>query len=143
MKLLYIIFSSVIIFMFSAVVKADEHDFVIFNNSGMLQFDGGGSDPAVLQKVSDHVAKLSGVRPMVIVPNMQDTTEQLNLLLAGKNPPDLFRADWDVYKSTLMPLNDLLKEHGQALLGSIPDTSWKYMTDSRWKYYGYSKNCSY
>jgi predicted RecB family endonuclease len=71
-------------FSITNIVKAGGHDFTIFNNAGMLQFDGGGSDPAVLQRVSDHVAKLSGVRPMVIVPNMQDTTEQLNLLLAGK-----------------------------------------------------------
>ena len=94
---------------FSATaLKADGHDFTIFNNSGMLQFDGGGSDPDVLAKVTAHVTKLSGVTPKVIVPNMQDTTEQLNLLLAGSNPPDLFQANWDVYKSTLMPLNDLL-----------------------------------
>jgi len=130
MKLIHIAFLSFVIFIFNTIVKADEYDFVIFNNSGLLQFDGGGSDPAVLQRVSDHVAKLSGVRPMVIVPSLQDTTEQLNLLLAGSNPPDLFQADWDVYKATLMPLNDLLKEHGQALLGSIPNTSWQYMTDA-------------
>ena len=86
--------------------------------------------PDVLAKVTAHVTKLSGVTPKVIVPNMQDTTEQLNLLLAGSNPPDLFQANWDVYKSTLMPLNDLLAEHGDALLRSIPETSWKYMTDA-------------
>ena len=129
-KLLSTIFLSLVVSLFTTSLKADGHDFTIFNNSGMLQFDGGGSDPEVLAKVAAHVKKLSGVTPKVIVPNMQDTTEQLNLLLAGSNPPDLFQANWDVYKSTLMPLNDLLAKHGDALLRSIPETSWKYMTDS-------------
>ena len=48
-------------------VYAEEYDFTIFNNSGLLQFDGGGSDPEVLQQVENHVAKLSGIRPKVIV----------------------------------------------------------------------------
>ena len=129
-KILSTIFLSLVVSLFTTSLKAGGHDFTIFNNSGMLQFDGGGSDPEVLAKVAAHVKKLSGVTPKVIVPNMQDTTEQLNLLLAGSNPPDLFQANWDVYKSTLMPLNDLLAKHGDALLRSIPETSWKYMTDA-------------
>ena len=72
---------------------AEEYDFTIFNNSGLLQFDGGGSDPEVLQQVENQVAKLSGIRPKVIVPNMQDTTQQLNLLLASDSPPDVFQAN--------------------------------------------------
>ena len=106
---------------------AEEYDFTIFNNSGLLQFDGGGSDPEVLQQVENHVAKLSGIRPKVIVPNMQDTTQQLNLLLASDSPPDVFQANWDVYESTLMPLDDLLQKYGEGIIASVPESSWQYM----------------
>ena len=48
------------VFVFSTtLLKADGHDFTIFNNSGMLQFDGGGSDPEVLAKVAAQVKNLS------------------------------------------------------------------------------------
>tara|TARA_B100000614_G_scaffold39752_1_gene32519 strand:+ start:518 stop:1996 length:1479 start_codon:yes stop_codon:yes gene_type:complete len=128
-KLLSTIFLSLVVSLFTTSLKADGHDFTIFNNSGLLQFDGGGSDPEVLSRVEEHVVKLSGVRPKVIVPSMQDSTEQLNLLLASDTPPDLFQANWDKYSSTLMPLNDLLAKHGEGIMNSVPASSWQYMTD--------------
>ena len=121
-----IILASILSFV-SVNVYAEEYDFTIFNNSGLLQFDGGGSNPEVLQQVENHVAKLSGIRPKVIVPNMQDTTQQLNLLLASDSPPDVFQANWDVYESTLMPLDDLLQKYGEGIIASVPESSWQYM----------------
>ena len=124
-----IILASILSFI-SVSIYAEEYDFTIFNNSGLLQFDGGGSDPEVLQQVENHVAKLSGIRPKVIVPNMQDTTQQLNLLLASDSPPDVFQANWDVYESTLMPLDDLLQKYGEGIIASVPESSWQYMRNS-------------
>ena len=44
-NLLKVIFISFILSVSTTVLKADGHDFTIFNNSGMIQLDGGGRDP--------------------------------------------------------------------------------------------------
>ena len=129
-NLIKIILLSFIVTIYSSIIKADDYDFVFFNNSGLLQFDGGGSDPDVLKRVEDHIANLSGVRPKVIVPNVQDFTEQLNLLLTSDSPPDIWNANWDIYQKAIMPLNDLLDKHGAGIIASIPESSWQYMTDA-------------
>lgn len=105
----------------------------LYNNSGTLQFDTGGSNPDVLQKVQDYIAEQSGVRPVTIVPTDR-TGEQLNLLLGSSDPIDLFQTQtpggWHDYKDALIPLNELLEEHGQNLMSVIPAAQWEIMKDA-------------
>ena len=116
---------------------ANEYDFVFFNNSGFVQFDKGGSDPAVLKKVEDHVAKLSGVRPRVIVPNTKESLQQLNLLLSSKEAVDYWQTpDWSLYIKAIMPINDLLNSHGQDVLKSIKPSMWKGVSDKEGNIWG-------
>ena len=83
----------VVMLVLPVVQSQDEPVIYIFNNSGTLQFDAGGSDPDVLQRVQDHIAEQSGVRPITIVPGgAASSTEQLNLLLGLSDPVDLFQA---------------------------------------------------
>lgn len=59
--------------------------------------------------------------------------EQLNLRMAGGDVPDVYQA-WSlsdevaVSSGRVMPLNDLLQEHGQNLLAVIPQSSWDAVT---------------
>ena len=117
----------------SPVAAQDEPVIVIYNNSGTLQFDAGGTDPAVLGPIQDYIAAESGVRPQVIVPagNAQQATEALNLLLGSSDPIDTFQApSWYDYREVIIPLNDLLAEHGQAILDMIPEEEWAVCTDT-------------
>jgi ABC-type glycerol-3-phosphate transport system substrate-binding protein len=114
-------------------VAQDEPTIVIYNNSGTLQFDAGGTDPAVLGPIQDYIAESSGVRPQVIVPagNAQQSVEALNLLLGSSDPIDTFQApSWYDYRQVIIPLNDLLEEHGQAILEMIPEEEWAVCTDA-------------
>ena len=116
--------------MLSPLVAQDEPVITIYNNSGTLQFDAGGSDPDVLQRVQDYIAEQSGVRPVTIVPSGQGN-EQLNLLLGSSDPLDLFQAGrWTDYYQAIIPLNDLLAEHGQNLMAVIPEEQWDKMKDA-------------
>ncbi|MEM7533363.1 MAG: extracellular solute-binding protein [Chloroflexota bacterium] len=104
----------------------------LYNNSGTLQFDTGGSNPDVLQQVQDHIATEVGVRPVTIVPTDR-TGEQLNLLLGSSDPIDFFQTrgvgGWHDYADAIIPINDLLEEHGQNLTQVIPAEQWEVMKD--------------
>ena len=111
----------------------DEPVIYIFNNSGTLQFDAGGSNPDVLQQVQDYIAEQSGVRPITIVPagGGDVATEQLNLLLGSSDPIDLFQTgNWFEYERAIIPITDLLEEHGQNLLTVIPEAQWEIMKNA-------------
>lgn len=113
----------------------DEPVIYIFNNSGTLQFDAGGSDPDVLQQVQDYIAQASGVRPITIVPSGGGdvATEQLNLLLGSSDPIDLFQTPgngWHDYAQAIIPITELLEEHGQNLLSVIPAEQWEIMKNA-------------
>ncbi len=108
----------------------------IYNNSGTLQFDAGGSDPAALEAVTNHIIEQIGVRPVTIVPpgTGPEVTEKLNLLLGSSDPIDLFQTPgpgfWHDYKDAIIPLNDLLDEYGQNIRTVIPESQWAQMTDA-------------
>ncbi len=124
----------VLILVLPVAVAQDEPVIYIFNNSGTLQFDAGGSDPDVLQRVQDHIAEQSGVRPVTIVPGgASSATEQLNHLLGSSDPVDLFQAPgngWHDYAMALIPIGDLLAEHGQNILQVIPERQWDIMRNA-------------
>ncbi|MBI1295652.1 extracellular solute-binding protein [bacterium] len=105
----------------------------LFNNSGTLQFDTGGSNPDVLQRVEDLIAEESGVRPVVIVPS-EPGADQINLLLGSSDPVDMFQTPtsggWHDYAEAIIPIDDLLAQHGQALLSVIPEAQWEIMKNA-------------
>ncbi len=124
----------VLILLLPSAIAQDEPVIHIFNNSGTLQFDAGGSDPDVLQRVQDHIAEQSGVRPVTIVPGgAASATEQLNLLLGSSDPVDLFQAPgngWHDYAMAIIPITDLLAEHGQNIMQVIPESQWDIMRNA-------------
>ncbi len=124
----------VVMLVLPVVQAQDEPVIYIFNNSGTLQFDAGGSDPDVLQRVQDHIAEQSGVRPVTIVPGgAASATEQLNLLLASSDPVDLFSAPgngWHDYEMAIIPITDLLAAHGENLMKVIPEQQWDIMRNA-------------
>lgn len=113
--------------------SGDQPTIVLYNNSGTLQYDAGGSDPDVLQRVQDYIAEQSGVRPIAIVPP-DSSADQLNLLLGSSDRVDLFQTPtsggWHDYADAIIPLNDLLEEHGVNLLTVIPEEQWEVMKDA-------------
>lgn len=105
----------------------------LFNNSGTLQYDTGGSDPEVLKRIQDYIAEQSGVRPVTIVPT-EPGPDQINLLLGSSDPVDLFQTPtsggWHDYAEAIIPITDLLEEHGQNLLEVIPEEQWEIMKNA-------------
>ncbi|MBI1257029.1 MAG: extracellular solute-binding protein [Chloroflexi bacterium] len=128
------IFALVVVFLLalSPVMAQDEPVIYIYNNSGTLQFDAGGSDPDVLQQVQDLIAKESGVRPVTIIPSGTGA-DQLNLLLGSSDPIDLFQTPgngWQDYEQAIIPITDLLQQYGQNLLSVIPADQWEIMKNA-------------
>ncbi|MAS37434.1 MAG: ABC transporter substrate-binding protein [Anaerolineaceae bacterium] len=115
-----------------ALAQDDVPVITIYNNSGTLQFDSGGSNPDVLEEVTQYIVDAVGVRPEVIVPPGGSATEEkLNLLLGSSDPLDLFQAGrWTDYREAIIPLNDLLDEYGDNLLSVIPEAQWGKCTDT-------------
>lgn len=130
----FILTIMVLLLLLPAVGAQDEPVIYIFNNSGTLQFDAGGSDPDVLQRVQDYIAQESGVRPVVIVPGgAASATDQLNLLLGSSDPIDLFQTPgngWHDYAQAIIPITDLLEEYGQNILAVIPEDQWDIMRNA-------------
>jgi len=124
----------VLLLLIPVVSTQDEPVIYIFNNSGTLQFDAGGSNPDVLQQVQDYIAQESGVRPITIVPGgAASATDQLNLLLGSRDPIDLFQTPgngWHDYAQAIIPITDLLDEYGQNLLSVIPEEQWEIMKNA-------------
>jgi hypothetical protein len=91
-----------------------------------------GSNPERLAEVNAVVSQATGVEIVPInPPSGPAATERLNLLLSSPNERlDLMQADWTQYAEAVLPLNDLLQQHGQNILKAWPQESWDKMTDS-------------
>lgn len=130
-----VIFSLMLVALALAFVPALAQDDVpvitIYNNTGTLQFDSGGSNPDVLAEIQNYIVESLGVRPEVIVPPGGDATVQrLNLLLGSSDPLDTFQAGrWTDYSEAIIPLNDLIEQYGQAITDTIPAEEWFKCTD--------------
>lgn len=126
-----------------STVSTTEPTIYIFNNSGTLQFDTGGSNPDVLQRVQDYIAEQSGVRPVTIVPT-EPGPDQINLLLGSSDPVDIFQTPtgggWHDYVEAIIPITDLLEEHGQNLLAVIPEDQWNLMKNADGEIMGIPRN---
>lgn len=121
----------------------DQPTIVMYNNSGTLQYDAGGSDPTVLQKVQDYIAEQSGVRPIAIVPP-NATAEQLNLLLGSSDRVDIFQtptsAGWHDYVDAIIPIDEYLETAGVNLLTVIPEEQWELMKNAEGQIMGIPRN---
>ncbi|MBZ0297369.1 MAG: extracellular solute-binding protein [Anaerolineae bacterium] len=128
----WLIILIIILFVSPSLAQDDVPVITIYNNSGTLQFDSGGSNPDVLEEVTNYIVDAIGVRPEVIVPPGGDATvEKLNLLLGSSDPLDLFQAGrWTDYKQAIIPLNDLLDQYGDNLRAVIPEDQWGKCTDT-------------
>jgi len=103
----------------------------IYQNTGALNQKPEGSVPDALEEMKQMYMEELGIEPIAIVPPKGSEGEKLNLLLGSKDQVDVFQGDWDQYasKGAIIPLNDLLEEHGQDILKAWPQEAWDYMTD--------------
>lgn len=106
--------------------QGDAPTITIYNNTGTLQFDAGGSNPDVLAEVQNYIISQVGVKPVVIVPpGGAAGTEKLNLLIGSSDPLDVFEAPrWTDYKDVIIPLNDLLDKYAADIRAAIPPDQW-------------------
>ncbi len=127
-----LLFALVLVLVFSPALAQDDATVItIYNNTGTLQFDSGGSNPEVLSQIQDYIASETGVRPEVIVPpGGTAALEKLNLLLGSSDPLDTFQAGrWTDYRDVIIPLNDLIDQYGQDIVATIPEEEWRKCTD--------------
>ena len=105
----------------------------IYNNSGTLQFDTGGSNPGCIATGTRITSPNSPAFARLPSCPLNRTGEQLNLLLGSSDPIDLFQTSspggWHDYRDAIIPLNELLEQHGQNLLSVIPKAEWEIMKD--------------
>lgn len=91
-------------------------------------------DQAVLQKIIEE----TGIEPICITPAGGSQSEKLNILMASNEPLDLINGNWPDMQRTgsIIPLNDLLEQEGQALVDSFTENEWATRTDKDGKIWG-------
>ena len=97
-----------------------------------------GSDPEKYKEVQDYITEQLGIRPNGFVPPPGAAgRERLNLMLSSQTEQlDMFTGDWTQYKAAIMPITDLLEEHGQNILTAFPDATWSGMKDANGDIWG-------
>lgn len=110
----------------------------IYQNTGALNQRPEGSVPDALKEMQEMYKEELGIEPIAIVPPKGSEGEKLNLLLGSRDEIDTFQGNWDQYASNgaIIPLNDLLEEHGQDILKAWPEEAWEYMTDKEGNIWG-------
>jgi hypothetical protein len=90
-----------------------------------------GSDPAKLAQVQEWLIQQTGVKPVGYVPPPGAAgQERLNLMLASSSERmDLFTGNWYDYKEIIIPLNNLLEQHGVDILQVHNEMNWDGMKD--------------
>ena len=97
-----------------------------------------GSDPEKYKEVQDYITEQLGIRPNGFVPPPGAAgRERLNLMLSSQTEQlDMFTGDWTQYKAAIMPITDLLEEHGQNILTAFPEATWSGMKDANGDIWG-------
>ncbi len=97
-----------------------------------------GSHEAKYQAVQDYIVAELGIRPHGFVPPPGAAgRERLNLMLSSRSERlDMFTGDWTQYKDLIMPITDLLEEHGQNILTAFPEANWSGMKDTNGDIWG-------
>lgn len=91
-------------------------------------------DEAVLQKIMEE----TGIEPVCLTPAGGSQAEKLNILMSSNEPLDLINGNWPDYATTgsIISINDLLKQEGEALEASFTDLEWATRTDKDGKIWG-------
>lgn len=109
-------------------------EIVVYNNSGAMSAAQGGasSDPEHVEFVRNYIKEKTGVNVVVIPPVVGQEDQKLNMLLASGMQLDAFWGNWDQYysKNVIMPINDLMEEHGTHILSHWPEASVTAMSDA-------------
>ena len=91
-----------------------------------------GSNAERLAAVKQYIMEQVGVEPIAIVapPGDDAAQERLNLMLGSRGEQlDLFVEEWPDYQEAIIPLNDLLEEHGQDILAAVDPINMAGMKD--------------
>jgi ABC-type glycerol-3-phosphate transport system substrate-binding protein len=91
-----------------------------------------GSNPDRLAAVQNVMRENLSIDPIPLtVPSGSAALEKLNLTLGSRSEElDIFVANWPDYKDAIIPLNDLLDEHGQDIIAAHRDINMAGMQDS-------------
>ena len=97
-----------------------------------------GSNRERLAAVKQYIMDQIGIEPVAVVAPTGDAgQERLNLLLGSRSEAlDLFVQSWPDYQQAIIPLNDLLEEHGQAILKAVAPINMAGMKDSEGTIWG-------
>ena len=102
----------------------------------------GDSDPAAYAQMEQKIIDDIGVKPVAVWMPRGSETEKLNLMIAsGDDRLDIVMSGkWSDYasKDVLLPLNDLLDEHGKDILAGYEPFSfmWDQMSNDDEEIYG-------
>ncbi|WP_199613969.1 extracellular solute-binding protein [Paenibacillus alkalitolerans] len=110
----------------------------IYQNTGALNQKPEGSMPEKLKEMQQMYIEELGIEPIAIVPPKGSESEKLNLMLGSNDEIDTFQGNWDDYasKGAIIPLNDLLDQHGQDIKNAWPAEAWVNMTDKEGNIWG-------
>ncbi|MDD3996994.1 MAG: extracellular solute-binding protein, partial [Sphaerochaetaceae bacterium] len=79
------------------------------------------------------IRESSGIDPVYLRPDNSTYYDKLNLVMSSGQMPDLVQGRFeDLYRyakdGLLVPLDDLLAEHGKDILAEMPENMWKHAT---------------
>lgn len=112
---------------------------VIYQNCGIVQSSGkAGSNATDLAAVKKYVKDATGIDIEVIIPPAGQEATKINMLLASKEPIDLFWGDWTKYadQGAIQPLTKQIKENGSSITSVWGEESMSQMTDSKGEVWG-------
>lgn len=97
-----------------------------------------GSNPERLEAVANVMRDALNIDPVAIVaPSGSAAREKLNLTLGARDQElDIFVSNWPDYKDAIIPLNDLLDQHGQDIVAAHRDINFAGMQDSEGNIWG-------
>ncbi|MEZ4865725.1 MAG: substrate-binding domain-containing protein [Caldilineaceae bacterium] len=97
-----------------------------------------GSDPTKYEAVQQYLTEQTGVKPVgFVAPPGAAAQEKLNLMLGSRDERlDLFTGNWPDYKSIIVPIGDLLEQHGVNILQAHKETNWAGMKDTEGNVWG-------
>ncbi|MBT3276301.1 MAG: extracellular solute-binding protein [Spirochaetales bacterium] len=81
----------------------------------------------------NYIRESSGINPIYMRPERSTYNDKLTLVMSSGDMPDLVQGNFaQLYKyvddGLVVPLDDLLKEHGQDILANMPENMWKHVT---------------
>lgn len=100
----------------------------------MKAIDNTGSYDLVMEKANEIIKEKLGYTLDLKLIDQGNYAEKINVLLSSAEPIDLFfLSDHNTYlryinQDIVLPLDDLLEEHGKAILEKVDEAAWKMVT---------------